>query len=190
MSVTGWSNGGLRSWGSTTGDETGTIVADNGSGQTGFLTRDQNNGIGDFEFTSTIKTTSDGGFAHGGVVFGLQDANNFYSILYEIRWNGTFIKMYKNNDSGDATSGTQIGSEGTVASTNETFNIKVVKVGSTFTVDIDSVQAFTVSDTTYSTGNVGYIYPSASWNGNLSEYTFIEVKGGAPAQRRRIMVVS
>ena len=54
MSVTGWSNGGLRSWGSTTGDETGTIVADNGSGQTGFLTRDQNNGIGDFEFTSTI----------------------------------------------------------------------------------------------------------------------------------------
>jgi len=189
MAVTGWSNGGLRSWGSTTGDETGTIVADNGSGETGLLTRDQNNGIGDFEFTNTIKTASDGGFAHGGVVFGLQDASNFYSILYEVKWDGTHVKMYKNNTSGDGTTGILLG-EGSVVSHNATFHIKIVKVGSDFTIDIDSVQALTVNDNTYSAGNIGYIYPSASWSGNLSEYTFIEIKGTAPAQRRRVMVVS
>ncbi|QNK55877.1 chondroitinase family polysaccharide lyase [Paenibacillus sp. PAMC21692] len=92
----------------------------------------------------------------GGLVFrGQSDLSHYY--LLDIRNYDNKISVFKMSGSG-----TLLASTNFTVELNRSYHIKIVASGHTFTVFVDGVQALTASDSSYTSGNVGFRVPGAT----------------------------
>lgn len=157
MPVSGWTSAG-KDW---TGSESSAIAVV-AAGGTGFLTRDANDGIGDFDFICNINTTLDSDFC-GGMVFGYQNTSQFYYLTWRIGYTSVF---YLQKDSLVHGSGAISSYFPPAGESDNTFSIKIERRGSTVRVyrDVNQGTSWTLimtynSATSYTTGKIGFGYP-------------------------------
>jgi len=191
MSVSGWTEYGDRTW---SGDEINGISPDSMSVLDGgsFLTKNEfNNSIGDFDFEVDVETEAWGTDDKGGLSFCLNTLNidQNYVLLWTIDGSNSKFTLYKNNTSGKGDSGTKLGSTAVFVGNSTSFKIKIKRVGDDFSVSFNG-SAYTVlaSDSTYTTGNIGFVYPSSQWN---CYDTFKNIKINIYSSiNRRIIIIS
>ena len=180
MAVTGWTAQSARAW---NGTEATTITPEQ-SGTTGFLTRDVNDGIGDFTFIATISQLTDRDI-NPGWLFGFQSTTQYYFLR---RRTGYTSYLYLNKDSlsasGNLASNTVGGGVG-----SSTFSIKIEKSGSNIQVYLDEAAGtnwgtavFNITDASYSTGKIGFAVPITYENGGT--FTFGSITAPSTARRR------
>ena len=143
---------------SFTGSEgVGNSISPANSGGTTSIIR--NTSWNDVEFNCTNISTSQGTM-NMGVVFRHTSNSAYYAVTYEHSWGGQYITRLKsNNHQVDNTTG-QIAS---YSSGSATTAMKIEVVGSSIKVYINGTLRIDVSNSTHTTGNVGFI-KTATWN--------------------------
>ena len=189
MAVSGWTTTGSKQW---QGSNAAGIRASDGGGS-GSITKlswDLYDGqTGDWEFETSITTQANGNWDVGCFNFCQQGQTTGYTIHWFINWQGINFRMFKDNNNGASSSGTEIGTAKFKNDTSISFDFKVIKTGSVYELFHSSVSMGTWTDGTYSDGDIGYGYPESQWNGGYSVFTnaSVTVVGGGG---RRIFLVT
>jgi len=194
MAILGWTRRNGDELSSADGTENTEMIF-SGQTQRSISTRDVNNGIGDFVFDTDLNFVTDGDYDKGGMVFGMQGgAVNGYYLFYKVDWEGTHLKLVKDAVTGLAGSGAIVQSAflypGSPKAAHKS-KVIITKVGSDYTVTLGSWGDNTWTDSTYPTGDIGYIN-NETWSVPNSKINFNSITGGTPVPtlRRRLMIIT
>ena len=120
----------------------------------------------DVEFNCTNISTSQGAMS-AAVVFRYTNTSAYYAVTYEYNWGGNYVTRLKsNNHQADATTG----DIATYTSASPTTSMKITAEGTAIKVWINGTLRIDVTNSTHTTGSVGFI-KTHTWNVNTVSWS-------------------